>query len=319
MGLRVNGHRVALDRHEPDSDLNFVSHAHSDHTSGIRKGKGTITSEVTRALLESKGKKVTMAAVPPGVRLLNAGHMFGSRQFYVDSDQNGYSVVYTGDYQMQKAYATEGIEVRKADVLIIDSTYPNPNVVFDSREDVIAAIQCYTKQKVNWGTVLFGAYSAGKAQELISIFNEIGIAPVVDEKVGEINKVYTSFGVRLDYEVASESQPRDNFVGIVNISKLTQNKIEVERRTERRAFTAVATGWAKVMTFETDVQFPLSDHADFKQALEYVSLCEPKVIYTVGSQSGIFALQLQKAGYSASPFFQGALDEQMIKAIANGR
>ncbi len=308
MVLHVGGYKIALDRHEVESDTNFVSHAHSDHISGIRKAKGTITSEITRDLLKTRGKNVTMMDAPRGTKLLNAGHMLGSKQFYVESDINGYSIVYTGDYQMQKSYATEAIEVRKADILVIDSTYPHPNIVFDERSEVVSAIQCYSKQKINWGTLLFGAYSMGKTQELIRIFNEIGIAPVVDAKVAEINKVYESHGVKLDYEAAEGGLPANgNFVGIVNVSKLKERKYELEKRSGRKVFTAVATGFAKICTFDTDVQFALSDHADFKQAIEYISLCEPKMIYTVGSQSGMFAMNLTRAGYKANPLFASAL------------
>ena len=318
MGLRIGGHCVALDKHEAESDLNFVSHAHSDHISGIRKNKGTIASEITKALVESRGRRFTMAAALPGTRLLSAGHMLGSRQFYVESELSGYSVVYTGDYLMQKTYASEEIEIRKADILIMDSTYPNPNVVFDERSEVISAIQCYVKQKLNWGIVLFGAYSMGKAQELIRIFNEIGIAPVVDEKTGNVNRIYDSFGVRLDYEVAGTGAwPKGNFVGIVNVQKLTQEKLALQGRTCRRVFTAVATGWAKVVTFETDVQFPLSDHADFRQALQYIERCEPKIVYTVGQQAGMLAHNLNRAGQRASPFSDRALAEQAIRTILN--
>ncbi len=315
--LHVGGYKIALDRHEADSDANFVSHAHSDHISGIRKGKGTITSEITRELVEARGKSVNLIGAPSGTRLLNAGHMLGSKQFYVESDPNGYSIVYTGDYLMQRSYAAEEIEVRKADILIMDSTYPYPNTVFDERGEVISAIQCYSKQKVNWGTVLFGAYSMGKAQELIRIMNEAGIAPVVDEKLGEINRIYESHGVRLDYEVAEGTiSSNGNFVGIVSVSKLNEKKQEVEKRTGRRVFTAVATGFAKIFTFDTDVQFALSDHADFKQAVGYIGLCEPKRIYTVGSQSGVFAMNLQRYGYKANPLFAGALTECMMSSTA---
>ncbi|MEM3839338.1 MAG: MBL fold metallo-hydrolase [Candidatus Micrarchaeaceae archaeon] len=307
MAVLAGGHKIALDRHEPDSDLNFVSHAHSDHTSGIRKGKGTLASGITKALLECRGKKITDAEIPKGVRLLNAGHMLGSRQLYAESESSGFSIVYTGDYLMQESYAAEPIEIKEADVLLIDSTYPHPGIAFEDRNEVISAIQFYASYKAGRGIVLFGAYSMGKAQELVKILNEKGIVPFVDEKIGSINKIYQSFGVKLEWNQFSEMR-NENFVGIVSMPKLAEMKLELEKRTGRRVFTAVATGWAKVTTFNTDVQFALSDHADFSQALEYIDICNPKLIYTIGSNSGTFAMFLQRHCHKASPLFQGAIE-----------
>ncbi len=320
MAVHVGGHSIGLDRDEAGTDLNFVSHAHTDHLSGIRRGKGAFASEITRELVAARGRRFENAAVPCGAVLLSAGHMLGSRQLYIDSDANGRSVVYTGDYQMQRSYAAEEIEVRRADVLIIDSTYPYQSVTFDDRSEVISAIQCYSAQKAERGIVLFGAYSMGKAQELIRILNEAGIAPVVDEAIARINRVYESHNVRLDYEVAdrlAQGGGGGNFVGIVNASRLKETKLEVEREARRRVFTAVATGFAKLFTFDTDVQFALSDHADFKQAVEYISICEPKEIYTVGSQAGRFARSLQSAGYTASQLSKGAMTEQIVSSTAS--
>ena len=68
----------------------------------------------------------------------------------------------------------------------------------------------------------------------------------------------------------------------------------------KKVFTAVATGFAKMMKFQTDVQFALSDHADFSQALEYASQSSPKIIYTYGSSAATMAKNLKAHGYNAS-------------------
>ena len=69
----------------------------------------------------------------------------------------------------------------------------------------------------------------------------------------------------------------------------------------RRIFTAVATGFAMTQRFNTDVQFALSDHADFKQAIDYIEQCCPKRIYTRGQGCDIFAKNLKSEGYDACP------------------
>ena len=303
MVLHLPSCKIALDRHESDADVNFVSHAHSDHISGLRKRSGAIMSEATMALLHAKGKKAELIQPPSGTTLLNAGHMLGSRQLYVESDTAGCSVIYSGDYQMMRSYTAEPIETARSDILIIDSTYPDPLVEFDDREEVVSAIQTYAKYKVDRGTVLFGAYSTGKAQELIKILNESGVVPFVDIKIAQMNEVYGSFGVRLDYQTLPDTGeiPRENFVGVVCMHSLIDWKIKVGSNGWRRAFTAIASGFAKSMTFDTDVQFGLSDHADFRQAVEYINLCSPRKVYTVGSGAAIFAKNLTSKGYDAEP------------------
>ena len=303
MVLHLPGCKIALDRHEDGTDMNFVSHAHSDHISGLKKRKSAIMSEATMALLHAKGKKAELLQPPSGVRLLNAGHMLGSRQIYAECDASGSSVIYSGDYQMMRSYTAEPIETKHADVLIIDSTYPDPLVEFDDREEVVSAIQTYSRYKVDRGTVLFGAYSTGKAQELVKILNESGTTPFVDSKIARMNEVYGSFGVKLDYQTLSESGevPKANFVGVVSMHDLIDWKIRVASNGWRRAYTAIASGFAKSMTFNTDVQFGLSDHADFRQAVEYIGLCSPKRIYTVGSGAAVFAKNLESSGYAAEP------------------
>jgi Cft2 family RNA processing exonuclease len=63
----------------------------------------------------------------------------------------------------------------------------------------------------------------------------------------------------------------------------------------------VASGWAKIFKFDTDVQFNLSDHADFSQALEYINACAPKIVFTFGSNARLFAKNLVLRGYDARP------------------
>ena len=99
-----------------------------------------------------------MAEKPKGISLLSSGHMLGSKQLYIDSEVDGCSIVYTGDYQMQRSFASEPVEVRQADVVMMDSTYPYPNIVFDDRSDVVTAMQRYIKYKEMMGCVVFGGH-----------------------------------------------------------------------------------------------------------------------------------------------------------------
>ncbi|MDE1860408.1 MAG: hypothetical protein KGH72_01695 [Candidatus Micrarchaeota archaeon] len=307
MALEACGYSIALDTHDSKADVNFVSHAHSDHTSGLRKSKKVIASAATMDLIEvRKRSRFDALEIPQGIRMLNSGHMLGSKQLYVENGETGISFLYSGDFQMQESQVADRIETTEADVLVIDSTYPYPDVQFDDRSETITAIQHYATAKLDYGVTLFGAYTMGKAQEMIRILNEAGIAPFVSWKIAEICEAYGRHNVRLDYLPYKDDNELSALakrvsVGVVDVGRVEEVRRTVSENANRRVFTAVATGFAKMFKFNTDVQFTLSDHADFAQSVEYIGLCNPKVIYTCGGNSQVFAKNLSAKGYNAHP------------------
>ncbi len=314
MGLAVSGHEISLDERDASSTINFVSHAHSDHTGAVNKSKPILASELTLDLIEArKGIEVKRQKELSGTKLLPSGHIMGSKQLYAETN-NGLSVLYSGDFQMDKPILAEKLEPIQADILIIDSTYPDPEVKFDEKEEVVMAMQHYVASKLEKGIVLFGAYSLGKAQDIIKILNDVGISPIVDRKISKINSIYKKNGFNLSYSSIYEDEEdfnnaiKGNFVGIVENSKLKELSISLSRAYSKRVFTAVATGFAKTFNMGCDVQFPLSDHADFSQSIDYIESCRPKIIYTFGrgSNPSIFAKNLSKIGYNAHRFINYA-------------
>lgn len=310
MALHVGDYRISLDAKEPGANLNFVSHAHSDHTGGVKKNSEILCSEITRDLVRTRVRyDLKTVEKPSAVELLNAGHMLGSKQLYVESEALG-TVVYTGDYQMQKSPVAERIEIRQADTLIIDSTYPFPNVVFEEKEEVMTAMQHYIKARMDTGSVLFGAYAMGKAQELIRICNDMGVTPIVDQGIARISEVYSKHGIRLDYVERNlhEEIVYPDFsvpVWIVSMHRMDGVRARVASL-GKKIFTGLATGFAMMQRFNTDVQFALSDHADFNQAVEYIEACRPRKIYTRGTGRDTFARNLKASGYNAEPLHGSA-------------
>lgn len=317
MVLNVGEYSIALDCGDPSANVNFVSHAHSDHISGLRKSRKVIASQATKEFIECRNskKQIELITDPKQIELLNAGHILGSKQLYATSEALGASVIYSGDYQMQKSLVAEPIETKNADILIIDSTYPDKELVFDDRDEIMSAIQSYLEDRLEKGIVLFGSYALGKAQEIIKIANEVGICPIVDEKIDSVNRVYERNGIALDYASAYkdryefESMVSENFFGLTSLSNLQEVAYRLGHAYRKKVYTAVATGFAKVFDMGTDAQFPLSDHADFKQAIEYINACNPKSIYTRGNRecSEVFAKNLSSQGYNAS-VFQGGIE-----------
>lgn len=299
MPIKLADYFVSLDTYEKRADVNFVSHAHADHMSGLRASRPCIASEATMQIIEAKKRKeFKRMQLPKNARMLNSGHMLGAKQLYIDSEHYGARILYSGDYQMQRSPVAEPIEMTEADILILDSTYPYPNIEFEEKELVIGAMQSYIKDKLNRGPILFSAFATSKAQEIIRICNDMGIIPYASEEVCRISDIYCANGVSLEYQPISEKELSSRNVYIAESSKVGQLRMELSRR-HSRIFAATASGFAKFMRFNTDVQFTLSDHADFKQAIEYIGHVAPKVIYTCGSSSETFARNLRAFGKNA--------------------
>lgn len=312
--IECNKLRISLDRKEMGCDVDFVSHAHTDHLGAIRSSKNVLASTETINLIEQAYNITTQKrANNPELKLIEAGHMLGSRQLYTDDEKSGLRTIYTGDFQIARSKTSNPIKIIDTDVLIMDSTYAESNVRFDDKSEVESAMQDWTRSRLKSGIVLFSAYAMGKAQELIAIFNEIGIKPVVSRKIDRTANVYVKSGIKLDYCSAYnpdsdyESVIRDNFVGITDSRNLAQLKSGLESVRKRNVYTAVATGFAKRFKFNTDAQFPLSDHADFKQSIDYIEATGAKRVLTYGPNAPEFASNLRASGYNSSAFGEFAV------------
>jgi hypothetical protein len=76
----------------------------------------------------------------------------------------------------------------------------------------------------------------------------------------------------------------------------------LEHFDNRKVFSALATGWKYRTHFDTI--FPLSNHADYNDLLEYVRLSNPKLVLTDHGFCEEFARKLNKLGYNAKPLKQ---------------
>ena len=309
--LYANGLGISLDKREKGSDIDFVSHAHTDHMAAVRSTKHILASDETIDLISSiHGIDLSdRKAVTDGkVKMLDSGHILGSKQLVVDDEVSGKSITYSGVFQMLPQRASNLIEIDNTDILIIDSTYPDPARRFPDKAEVESLIQKWTESMLKKGIVLFGAFATGKAQELIKILNEINVLPVVSKKISQVNKAYGRAGYDLDYCSAYDNNPeyetviRGNFVGITEKHPLYDLKELMHSAHSKDVFTAVATGMVNRTPFDAEARFVLSDHADFYQSTEYIDATEAKKVLTYGPNAKLFASNLSKHGYDAEPF-----------------
>ncbi len=286
-GVRIGG--VSIDpvkRSKRVPKNAVITHAHSDHVC-LNNETEFLLSEETLALVNSrfgkvkngKGARFGEKHVVDGqtVCLQNSGHILGSSQVVIE---NSKKAVYTSDFKLEDSLLLEGAIPLQSDILVIESTFGLPCYGFPKREQLYSEMGKWIKEKTRKGFVVLAGYSLGKAQELTKIVNEFTEEiPLVHESVYKNNKVYEQFGKNLgDYGLLDHNLKESNVL-IMPPSLVKQNLLQaLEYSLKKKVFSAMATGWAYRGCHDT--VFPLSDHADFRQLLEYVQYSKPKMVYT---------------------------------------
>ena len=267
MNIFLSDKKIALDN--SNGDISFVSHAHADHLNGVKSKPQIISTEETKLLGNLKGEIISLE----NTKLLEAGHMLGSKQLLVEQD--GKITVYTGDLRLKSSIMFKGAEIPQVDELIIEATYGNPYFRFDSSEIVYSEIEKWVKENKNYN-LLIGAYEMGKSQEVIKILNEYAsVIPVVNEKIANLSRIYNMFGKKLKFlEVGTpeaEEVMKDPFVAVVPMRHA--KKYFAQRMADafsRKTLAAAATGWIQKFRMNVDKGFSLSDHADFHDLKYYI-------------------------------------------------
>ena len=272
IGVKFGKQIVLLDPKISDF-VSFVSHAHGDHlpTKVIKKPYCTEeTAELVKlrnldfeANVVKEGKKINFDNF--SVKLLNAGHILGSTQTLIETD--GKSILYTGDFKLWKGLTCDKIKIQQADILITEATYGHPSYVLPEIGIVRKNIIDWVKKETKKSSVNLGAYSVGKAQEVIKLLNENGIIPQVSDAVRKFSEVYKKFGVKLDFLSNGE-------VGEVAVKPMHLLFSDRGRK------NCALTGWAMSRNYGCDA-IPLSDHCDFNQLMEYIKQVNPKKVFCV--------------------------------------
>jgi DNA ligase-1 len=313
-----------LDPHEPQlaPEKVFVSHAHSDHVAAHRE---VILNAPTAKLMQARvpgkrhehilnfGETRTFEAGEESfqITLLPAGHIFGSAMALIES--GGESLLYTGDFKLRSGLSAEPCEPRRADILIMETTYGRSQYVFPPTQDVLQGIDRFCREALDNDEtpVLFG-YSLGKSQEILCGLADAGLPLMLHGSVYKLTQIYEQFGQCFPkYERYQAGTARGKVLlcppNVINSAML---------RNLGKTRTAILTGWAVDpncrFRYQCDAAFPLSDHADFPDLINMVKQVQPKKIYTLHGFAADFAQTLRKLGYDAQSLSQ---DEQLALAI----
>ncbi len=303
-GIHINGTRLWLDARRK-VDFSFVSHAHTDHAV---KHKEILSTKETAKFYEHRYGKAKFHILEYNhpkrieglkVELFPSGHILGGAQILFE--KNGLRIVYTGDFKLRGSLTAKKAEIKKCDILILESTFGRPQYVFPPIQAVHDQMADFveTTQK-RGGTPVFLAYSLGKAQEAMKILSKRGYRLSVHGTISPIAKIYEEFGVKFKNWDCYKSGNLEDKVLIVPPWIKGSRMIENIPRKK----IAILTGWAidpgAKNRFGVDEVIPLSDHADFSELMEYVKRAQPQKVYTVHGFPG-FVNYLKETGVDAEP------------------
>ena len=300
-----------LDPHHRVSgpELAFVSHAHSDHSGAHRE---VIATAATVRLMRARGARAVREQVlefnvarqfdagglPFQITLLPAGHILGSAMAFLEAD--GGSLLYTGDFKLRPGLAAEACTPRSADWLVMETTFGRPEYRLPPSDQVREQIVSFCRQSLaEDATPILLAYSLGKTQELLRTLESAALPISLHDAAWKLTRIYEEFGMKFP---AYERHEWGNGAGRVLISPALSGKMAREQLS-CTARTAVITGWAMDagcrFRHQADAAFPLSDHADFPDLIEFVRRVTPRRAYTLHGFAADFAQTLRELGHDA--------------------
>ncbi len=290
----------------------FVSHAHADHFAPHQRilcSRGT--HQLIRARYGLRDAEYLVldfgeSCEERGFRftVLPAGHIAGSAQLLVEDLEGGGSLLYTGDFKTRESLTAEKIEIPRADLLIMETTYGLPRFCFPPNEETIRHLASFVRMTLDEGEIpVLQGYSLGKAQELIAQVrrHHPGVSFQVHQAVKRMNRAVTELGFELpDCELFDPKERPPE--GSVVVIPPNANKSRAVRNL-KGARTAVATGWAMHpgarFRYRVDEVFPLSDHAGYDDLLAFVEAVDPDQVFTLHGSAAEFATDLRARGHEA--------------------
>jgi len=291
-------------RFDPKRVLNdevpMISHAHTDHLPTSFERPLAICSPVTRDFVKVRRKKEIAICSDERVKMLEAGHIAGSRMFLVQGES---TVLYTGDFCTREKENTKGAKPHKCDVLITEATYGKPRYVFPDHAEMMSVVRDWLDDIVKRdGSAVLLAYPLGKSQELTASLRDLPL--VLHPTIADNNRLLRKHGYDLVEKEFDGHHTKPPFVYIT--SGLGKDAERVESLVRHGAKTAAFSGWAmdKGFTYRSGVDeaFPVSDHCGFDELVEFVRKCSPKQVFTTHGFVKEYAMHLRRnLGIQAQP------------------
>ncbi|MDF1740909.1 MAG: ATP-dependent DNA ligase [Verrucomicrobiales bacterium] len=278
-----------------------------------------LCSTATRQLLEARfqSAKGNFVALDWGetriiddafeIELLPAGHIAGSAMLFLKRLSDGATLIHTGDFKIRDAPGAEANIPRKADTLIMETTFGIPKFDLPPSGEVLEAMAKFAREAIEDDEIpVFMAYALGKAQEIMLSLPKLApeLKFQVHGSVARMNEVMTLLGYQLPG--AETFAPKDRSpLGHVLIMPPSAARGQVIRRMKKQIRLAMVSGWGMdsgaKYRYQCDEVFPLSDHAGYSDLLTFVASVDPDEVFTIHGYTDEFARDLRSRGIEAWP------------------
>jgi Cft2 family RNA processing exonuclease len=236
-----------------------------------------------------------------GLRLTTypAGHCLGSAMLLAELD--GQSLLYTGDFKLGESATAERAELPRADILVIESTFGNPQYRLTPRNVAIERLCQIVRETLDAGaTPVVEAYVLGKGQEVSRILTLAGFPVLQHPLIYAVSQVYRQCGVDLGDCHLYPGHWLPEHVVVVPPRMHRGSRLAGMRKVVSFAVTGWAMHERTKYRLGVDHAIPLSDHADYDELFEAVQRVQPRVIYcTHGPESFVDCLRAE--GFNAHP------------------
>jgi hypothetical protein len=281
------------DHRKVSSGYFFLSHAHSDHTTGLKY----ILSDPDAIIVCSRETAIAINVlhriprekcliIKPNqslsfddyiVHALDANHCLGSLMFVIESVE-GEKQVYTGDFRLGTPIIEELDLIQGADHLWVDFTYgKNSLFQFKSREELISEIITLILLEGNYPErdIWIAAYQIGKELLLKTVSNALKAkiwAP--EQKV----KIYKQIGG--EWNIFTNEMDSGVFVASRRIVEDSLGIINYDHEKMSEALRISPTGWAiRLGKKRLDVHFfPYSDHCSYNEVHKFIEIAQAQRI-----------------------------------------
>ncbi|WPT16117.1 DNA ligase 6 [Picochlorum sp. SENEW3] len=308
--------------YEKNNVLFFLTHAHSDHYTGLRDswsaGKvycSNVTGDLLRVLVDVPEEYIHRLPmnqeidVAFGVRvtLVTANHCPGAVIFLFDLP-NGKRVVHVGDFRYERSVFRDGAcsyleRFTCCDALYLDTTYCNPRHKFPPQKESIEYIASTIKDLLRQGgklLFLISTYVIGKEKVLEEIYRQTGQRIYLTDK-----KMRVAEHLGLDDVSMFTTDPEATPIHVVKWNFLGEtwpyfrpNYVDPARYSDgvyTHVHGFVPTGFVYQKAEDTIARtmsknnvtihlVPYSEHSSYDELIEFVTWVRPKrVIPTVNA------------------------------------
>lgn len=286
--------KIVVDRFNVKASLYLLTHAHTDHMRGLRKGwsKGPIlcSEETGRVIQALYGvPKSLIPTIAPGeeikvfgavIKAYDANHCPGALMFRVEREEEGNDKgkveVYTGDFRLNDSMRGILHEFEGADVCYLDMTYNNPCFMFPPQSHAIQQVievleTCEGKDS------FIGIYNIGKNKVVKAVSKHFGVPVYVPERT---YRVYQA----LDMGEIVTKNMEDTCISAYSRGFLEKPKVDSPLFYKiSMGYTVIPTGWACIMKPRNRrgrrIEYvAYSEHNDYYELQEFIKTIKPKKI-----------------------------------------